>query len=169
MWAAAGGAASGPPGRSPETQEIDMTDVRRTGPPHRLDDPTRIGVPIAGEVDGIWQRAMQAQILEEIHQQPDLPDSEFFGKSLTINPDQVIFFFNAGAELLPRFLDMIEAAIPHANQVAKVERERLHAVEADAERELHDRDANMEQEISSWVEKRSALDASQAPSGGVLT
>lgn len=147
-----------------------MTDVRRTGPPHRLNDPTRIGVPIAGEVDGIWQRAMQAEILEEIHQQPDLQGSEFFGKSLTINPDQIKFFFNAGAELLPRYLDMIEAAIPRANRVARVERERLHAVEAEAERELHDRDENMEQEISSWVEKRPVVEPSQATTTeGVLT
>jgi uncharacterized integral membrane protein len=49
MRAAEAGAASGPSGRSPETQEIDMTDVRQTGPPDRLDDPTRIGAPIAGE------------------------------------------------------------------------------------------------------------------------
>ena len=40
-----------------QPEEIEMTDVRRSGPPRRLEDQTRFGVPIEGEVDGIWQRA----------------------------------------------------------------------------------------------------------------
>ena len=43
-----------------EAEEIEMTDVRRTGPPRRLEDRTRFGIPIEGEVDGIWQRAFQS-------------------------------------------------------------------------------------------------------------
>jgi hypothetical protein len=40
-----------------------MTDVRRTGPPRRLQDRTRLGIPIEGEVDGIWQRAFHAEVV----------------------------------------------------------------------------------------------------------
>jgi hypothetical protein len=139
-----------------------MTDVRRTGPPHRLTDRTRIGIPIEGEVDGIWQRAMQAEILTEIHQQTDLPGSDFFGRSLTINPDQITLFFNDKAELLPRYLDMIETAIPRANQVAQMQRERLLASGTEAERELDDRDDEIEREMSAWAEKRAAPSAASA-------
>jgi hypothetical protein len=46
-----------------------MTDVRRTGPPHRLEDRTRIGIPIEGDVDGVWQRAFQAHLSEELGRQ----------------------------------------------------------------------------------------------------
>jgi hypothetical protein len=49
-----------------------MTDVRRTGPPRRLEDRTRFGVPIEGDVDGIWQRAFHAEIVKEARRQPDL-------------------------------------------------------------------------------------------------
>jgi hypothetical protein len=45
-----------------QAEEIEMTDVRRTGPPRRLEDPTRFGVPIEGEVDGIWQRAFHVHL-----------------------------------------------------------------------------------------------------------
>ena len=70
-----------------------MTDVRRTGPPRRLEDRTRFGIPIEGEVDGIWQRAFHVHLGQEVRQQPDVPGAEFFEKSLTINParDQVPF------------------------------------------------------------------------------
>jgi hypothetical protein len=152
-----------------DARRFEMTDVRRTGPPHRLQDRTRIGIPIEGEVDRIWQRAMQAEILGKVHEQPDLTGIDFFGRSLTINPDEIKFFFSAGADLLPRYLDMIEAAIPRANEAARLERERLRATSDEAEHEVHDRDEQMEQEMSSWAKQRPVVDAAQASTEKVLT
>jgi len=75
-------------------------------------------------VDGIWQRAFRAHLTEEIKRHPDLPEADFFGKSLTINPDQIKFYFVASPSSLATYLDMIEAAIPQANQTAAEERQR---------------------------------------------
>ncbi len=133
-----------------------MTDVRRTGPPQRLEDRTRIGIPIEGDVDGIWQRAFQAHLTEEMRRQPDLPGADFFGRSLTINPEQIKFYFVGSASLLPDYLDMIEAAIPQANQTAAEERQRLNEAGAEAERKLRDRDEDMERELKAWAEKQSS-------------
>jgi len=133
-----------------------MTDVRRTGPPRRLEDRTRFGVPIEGDVDGIWQRAFHAEIIEEARRHPDLSGGDFFGKSLTINPDQITFYFVGDAPLLPRYLDMIEAAIAPANHTATQQRHRLDAAAAEAERKVHDRDEEMERELRAWVETQSA-------------
>jgi hypothetical protein len=47
-----------------------MTDVRRTGPPRRLENRTRSGIPIEGEVDGIWQRAFHAEVVAEVQRRP---------------------------------------------------------------------------------------------------
>ena len=55
-----------------------MTDVPRTGPPRRLEDRTRFGIPIEGEVEGIWQRAFHVHLAEEVGRQPDVPGAEFF-------------------------------------------------------------------------------------------
>lgn len=131
-----------------------MTDVRRTGPPRRLGDRTRFGIPIEGDVDGIWQRAFNAYLTEEIERQPDLPGAEFFGKSLTINPEQIRFHFVASASLLPNYLDMIESAIPRANETAAQERQRLDAAAAEAAREVRDRDQDIERELEAWAEKQ---------------
>jgi hypothetical protein len=133
-----------------------MTDVRRTGPPRRLENRTRLGIPIEGEVDGIWQRAFHAQVTEEARRQPDLPGADFFGRSLTINPEQITFYFVGDASLLPTYLDMIETAIAPANETAAQERHRLYAAGAEAERKVHDRDEDMERELNAWVEKQSA-------------
>jgi len=133
-----------------------MTDVRRTGPPRRLEDRTRLSVPIEGEVDGIWQRAFHAQVTEEARQHADLPGSDFFGRSLTINSDHITFYFVGDASLLPTYLDMIEGAITPANEVAAQERHRLYAAGAEAEREVKDRDEDMERELKAWVEKQPA-------------
>jgi hypothetical protein len=134
-----------------------MTDVRRAGPPRRLEDRTRFSVPIEGEVDGIWQRAFHAQIIEETSRQPDLPGSDFFGRSLTINSDHITFYFADDARLLPTYLDMIEGAIAPANETAAEERHRVAAAAAEAEREVHDRDEDMERELTAWAEKQPAL------------
>jgi hypothetical protein len=131
-----------------------MTDVRRTGPPHRLEDRTRIGIPIEGDVDGIWQRAFNAHLVEELSGHSDLPGAEFFGKSLTINPQEIRFYFVGGASLLPVYLDMIEAAIPPANATAAEERQRLYEAGAEAEQHVRDRDQDIERELSSWAEKQ---------------
>ncbi len=133
-----------------------MTDVRRTGPPRRLEDRTRFGIPIEGEVDSIWQRAFQAHLTEEMRRRPDLPGAEFFGKSLTINPEQIKFHFVGIASLLPNYLDMIESAIPQANQTAAEERQRLSEAAAEAERNVRHRDQDIEQELKAWTEKQSA-------------
>jgi hypothetical protein len=133
-----------------------MTDVRRTGPPERLVNGTRLSVPIEGEVDGIWQRAFHAQVVEQVRQHPDLPGSDFFGRSLTINSDHITFYFAGDASLLPTYLDMIEAAIAPANEVAAEERHHLYAAAAEAEREVKDRDEDMERELKAWVEKQPA-------------
>jgi hypothetical protein len=135
-----------------------MTDVRRTGPPRRLEDRTRIGIPIEGEVDGIWQRAFQAHLTEELRRQPDLPGAEFFGKSLTINPEQIKFYFVGSASLLPNYLDMIESAIPEANQTAADERQRLSEAGAEVERQVRERDQDVERELTAWAEKQLADD-----------
>jgi hypothetical protein len=131
-----------------------MADVRRTGPPHRLEDRTRIGIPIEGEVDGIWQRAFHAHLTEELSRQPDLPGAEFFGKSLTINPQEIRFYFVGGASLLPNYLDMIEATIPPANVTAAEERQRLYDAGAEVEQHARDRDQDIERELSTWAEKQ---------------
>jgi hypothetical protein len=131
-----------------------MTDVRRTGPPQRLDNQTRLSVPIEGDVDGIWQRAFHAQVIEQVRRHPDLSGSDFFGKSLTINSDHITFYFVSDPSLLPTYLDMIEAAIAPANEVAAEEHHRLYAAAAEAEREVKDRDEDMERELKAWVERQ---------------
>lgn len=139
-----------------QTEEIEMTDVRRSGPPRRLEDQTRFGVPIEGEVDGIWQRAFHVHLAEQVRRHPDLPGVDFFEKSLTINPAEIKFLFVGRASLLTDFLDMIESAIPQANQTAAVERQRLDAALAETERELRQRDDDIERALKSWAEERPA-------------
>lgn len=133
-----------------------MTDVRRTGPPKRLEDPTRFGIPIEGEVDGIWQRAFHVHLTEQARQRPDLTGAEFFEKSLTINPAEIKFRFVDSPSLLSDYLDMIESAIPQANQAAAVERQRLNAAVAEVERQLRERDHDIEQALRSWAEQQPA-------------
>ncbi|MGA9858085.1 MAG: hypothetical protein WBQ18_09495 [Solirubrobacteraceae bacterium] len=133
-----------------------MTDVQRTGPPRRLEDRTRFGIPIEGEVDGIWQRAFHLHLSEEMRRHPDLPGLEFFGSSLTINPTQITFYFVGDTIALPTFLDMIASAIPPANQTAAEERRRLDAGVAEAERNLRERDEDVERELKEWDEKQLA-------------
>ncbi len=133
-----------------------MTDVRRTGPPRRLEDRTRFGIPIEGSVDSIWQRTFREHLIEETRRQPDLPGVEFFGKSLRVNPGQITFYFVGEATLLPNYLDMIESAIPLANASAAQERQRRSAAGAEADRNLRVRDDAMEEEINSWVGRQTA-------------
>lgn len=133
-----------------------MTDVRRTGTPRRLEDRTRFGIPIEGEADGIWQRAFHAHLAEEVRGQPDVPGAEFFEKSLTINPTEIKFRFVGSATLLPNYLDMIESAIPRANQSAAEERQRLDAAVAEAKREVQERDQDIERELKDWSDQQSA-------------
>jgi hypothetical protein len=133
-----------------------MTDVRRTGPPRRLADRTRFGIPIEGEVDSIWQRAFREHLIDETRRQPELPGVEFFGKSLTVNPEQITFYFVGASHLLPNYLDMIESAIPLANDTAAKERHRRAAAGAEADRNLRDRDVAVEEEINSWVGRQTA-------------
>ncbi len=125
-------------------------------PPRRLEDKTRFGIPIEGEVDGIWQRAFHVHLTEQMRLHPDLPEAEFFERSLTINPAEIKFRFVGTASLLPDFLDMIESAIPQANQTAAVERQRLAAVVAETERELRNRDEDIEQALERWAGHRPA-------------
>jgi hypothetical protein len=133
-----------------------MTDVRRTGPPRRLEDKTRYAIPIEGEVDGIWQRALHMHLAEQARGRPDLAGADFFEKSLTINPAEITFRFVDSPSVLPDYLDMIESAIPQANQAAAVERQRLNAAVAEAERELRERDQDIEQALKSWAEHQPA-------------
>lgn len=141
-----------------------MTDVRRTGSPKRV-TPKRLTertvgiqfeIPIEGEVDGIWQRAFHDCITEAIRRQPELSGSDSFGKSLTINPREIRFDLVGSAALLPHYLDIIEAAIPEANQAAAVEPQRLAAAVAEAQRELRDRDEDIERALRSWAEQQQA-------------
>jgi len=152
-WFDEGGSFSRYPNQA---EEIEMTDVRRTGPPRRLTDQTRFGIPIEGEVDGIWQRAFHVHLAEQVRRHPDLPGGDFFEKSLTINPAEIKFLFVGSASLLPDFLDMIESAIPQANQTAAVERQRLDAALAETERELRERDDDIERALKSWAEQQPA-------------
>ncbi len=138
----------------PQVEEIAMTDVHRTGPPERLADRTRFGVPIVGDVDGIWQRAFHAHLTEAVRRQSDLEGADFFGRSLTINPGQIKFYFVGDASLLPTYLDMIESAIPQANQTAAEERQRLDAAVTEAEQGLRIRDQDVERELKAWAEKQ---------------
>jgi len=133
-----------------------MTDVRRSGPPRRLEDRTRYGVPIEGEADGIWQRAFHVHLAEQVRQRPDLTGAEFFEKSLTINPAEIRFRFVGSASSLPDFLDMIESTIPEANRAAAVERQRSDAAVAEAERELRERDQDIDQALKRWAEQQPA-------------
>jgi hypothetical protein len=137
-----------------EAEEIEMTDVRRTGPPRRLEDRTRFGIPIEGEVDGIWQRAFHVHLAEEVRRQPDLPGGEFFEKSLTVNPAEIKFRFVGSASLLPNYLNLIESAIPQANRTAAEERQRLNAALAEAEREVRERDQDIERELKDWTDQK---------------
>jgi hypothetical protein len=152
-WLDEGGSCSRYPNQA---EEIEMTDVRRTGPPRRLADQTRYGIPIEGEVDGIWQRAFHTHLAEQVRGRPDLSGAEFFEKSLTINPAEIKFRFVDSASLLPDYLDMIASAIPQANQAAAVERQRLDTAVAEAERELRERDQDIEQALKSWAEQQPA-------------
>ncbi|MHB1570485.1 MAG: hypothetical protein ACYC0H_14975 [Solirubrobacteraceae bacterium] len=131
-----------------------MTDVRRTGPPRRLEDRTRYVVPIEGEVDGIWQRAFHVHLAEQVRGRPELTGAEFFEKSLTITPAEIKFRFVDSPGVLPDYLDMIESAIPQANQAAAVERQRLEAAVAEAERELRERDQDIERALTGWAERQ---------------
>jgi hypothetical protein len=133
-----------------------MTDVRRTGPPRRLEDRTRFAVPIEGDVDGAWQRAFHLHLAEEVRRQPDLPGTEFFEKSLTINPAEIKFRFVGSPSLLPDYLDMIESTIPHANRTAAEERQRLDAAIAEAEQEVRERDQDLEREMKDWADRQAA-------------
>lgn len=128
-----------------------MNDVRRTGPPRRLEDRTRFGIPIEGGVDSLWQRAFREQVIAQTRRQPDLPGVEFFGKSLRVNPEQITFYFVGEANLLASYLDMIESAIPLANAAAAQERQRRSAAGAEADQNLRERDDAMEEAINSWV------------------
>jgi hypothetical protein len=152
-WLDEGGSFSRYPNQA---EEIEMTDVRRSGPPRRLADQTRYGIPIEGEVDGLWQRAFHVHLAEQVRRQPDLTGAEFFEKSLTINPAEIKFRFVDSPSLLPAYLDMIESAIPQANQTAAVERQRLDAAVAEAERALRERDQDIEQALTSWAEQQPA-------------
>jgi hypothetical protein len=139
-----------------QAEEIEMTDVRRTGPPRRLEDQTRYVIPIDGEVDGIWQRAFHLHLAEQVRGRPDLTGADFFEKSLTINPAEIKFRFVDSPSVLPDYLDMIESAIPQANQTAAVERQRLDAAVAEAERKLQERDQDIEQALTSWAKQQPA-------------
>jgi hypothetical protein len=139
-----------------------MKGVRRTGPPQRLPDRSRFGIPIEGDVDGIWQRALRARLTEEIGDQLDLPGGEFFGRSLTVNPGLITFHFNGDAEQLPRFLDMVAAAIPAANAIADAQRQTMFEAGAEAERKVHDRDEDIEREMNTWVERQPTIDPARA-------
>ena len=152
-WFDEGGSFSRFPNRA---EEIEMTDVRRTGPPRRLKDRTRYVVPIEGEVDGMWQRAFHLHLAEQVRGRPELTGAEFFEKSLTINPAEIKFRFVDSPSVLPDYLDMIESAIPQANQAAAVERQRLEAAVAEAERGLRERDQDIEQALTSWAEQQPA-------------
>jgi hypothetical protein len=133
-----------------------MTDVRRTGPPRRLEDRTRFAVPIEGDVDGAWQRAFHLHLAEEVRRQPDLPGTEFFEKSLTINPAEIKFRFVGSPSLLPNYLDMVESTIPQANRTAAEERQRLDAAIAEAEQEVRERDQDLEREMKDWADRQPA-------------
>ena len=85
---------------------------------------------------------------------PDLPGADFFEKSLTINPAEIKFLCVGRASVLTDLLDMIESAIPQANQTAAVERQRLDAALAETERELRQRDDDIERALKSWAEQR---------------
>ena len=150
-WFDEGGSLSRYPNQA---EEIEMTDVRRTGPPRRLEDQTRYVIPIDGEVDGIWQRAFHLHLAERVRGRPELTGAEFFEKSLTINPAEIKFRFVDSPSVLPDYLDMIESAIPQANQAAAVERQRLDAAAAEAERELRERDQDIERALRSWAEQQ---------------
>ena len=152
-WFDEGGSLSDYPD---EAEEIEMTDVRRTGPPRRLEDRTRFGIPIEGEVDGIWQRAFHVHLADEVRRHPDLPGGDFFEKSLTINPGEIKFRFVASASLLPDYLNLIESAIPKANRTAAEERQRLDAAVAEVEREVRERDQDVERELKDWADQRPA-------------
>ena len=152
-WVDEGGSFSRFPNQA---EEIEMTDVRRTGPPRRLEDKTRYVIPIEGEVDGIWQRTFHVHLAEQVRRRPDLTGAEFFEKSLTINPAEIKFRFVDSPSVLPDYLDMIESAIPQANQAAAVERQRLDAAVAEAERALRERDQDIEQALTSWAEQQPA-------------
>jgi hypothetical protein len=139
-----------------EVEEIEMTDVRRTAAPRRLEDRTRFAVPIEGDADGVWQRAFHVHLAEQVRRQPDLQGTEFFEKSLTINPAEIKFRFVGIPSLLPNYLDMIESAIPQANRTAAEERQRLDAAIADTEREVRVRDQDLEREMKDWADRQPA-------------
>jgi hypothetical protein len=128
-----------------QAEEIEMTDVRRTGPPTRLEDRTRYVIPIEGEVDGIWQRAFHVHLAEQVRGRPELTGAEFFEKSLTINPAEIRF----------RFVDS-PSVLPQANQAAAVERLRLDAAVAETERALQERDQDIERALTIWAEQQPA-------------
>ena len=105
-------------------------------------------------MDGVWQRAFHVHLAEHVRRRPDLTGAEFFERSLTINPAEIKFRFVDSPSALPDYLDMIASAIPQANQIAAVERQRLDAAVAEAERRLRERDQDIEQALKSWAEQQ---------------
>lgn len=101
-------------------------------------------------MDGIWQRAFHVHLAEQVRRRPDLTGAEFFEKSLTINQAEIKFRFVDNPSVLPDYVDMIKSAIRQANQTAAVERQRLDAAVAEAERGLQERDRDIELALESW-------------------
>ena len=89
-----------------------------------------------------------------MRRQPDLPGGEFVEKSLTVNPAEIKFRFVGSASLLPNYLNLIESAIPQANRTAAEERQRLNAALAEAEREVRERDQDIERELKDWTDQK---------------
>ena len=79
----------------------------------------------------------------------DVQGGEFFEKIADDQSRGNQVPFRRQRNSLPDFLDMIESTIPEANRAAAVERQRLDAALAEAERELRERDQDIEQALKS--------------------
>ena len=75
------------------------------------------------------------------------PAGELFEKSLTVNPSEIKLRLVASASLLPNYLNLVDSAIPQANRTTSQEGQRLDPAVAEAEREVRERDQDMEREL----------------------
>jgi hypothetical protein len=131
-----------------------MTDVRRTAAPSRLKDGGRLGiefiVPVAGDLDHVWRAAFHEELLREAEQR-ELPDRAAFARSLSLRGNAITFFMAPGETTsLGGHLDAIDAAIRSANSAAEKDAEETQMAFAKAQREVNDRDRQLDDELRAW-------------------
>jgi len=128
--------------------------ARRSGPPRRLRDGGHLGVefvlPLSGDLDGTWRRAFSEQIVREA-QRRNLRDDAAFIEMLTVTGNAITFFLADDTSRLGDYLDAIDTSIDLTNNVWEQHHENSELAHARAERELHERDRTLDEELTRWA------------------